>query len=89
MSTPVDVPFFLNFATVLNKYLGLCLFSSKRDKNESDLAVVMLFCRIQYFQTKQYEIPLVLFSSSCAPFSGLLSLGRECAHYTTVLDSFT
>ncbi len=40
-----------------------------------------LFCRIGYFPTKQYEIPLVLFSSSCAPFSGLLSLGCECAHY--------
>ncbi len=26
--------------------------------------------------------------SSCAPFSGLLSLGHECAHYSTVLDSF-
>ncbi len=32
MSTPVDVLFFVNFATVLNKYLGLCLFSSKRDE---------------------------------------------------------
>ncbi len=42
----------------------------------------MLFCRIGYFPAKQYEIALVLFSSSCAPFSGLLSLGRECAHYT-------
>ncbi len=37
----------------------------------------MLFCRIGYFPTKLYEIPLVLFSSSCAPFSGLLSLGRK------------
>ncbi len=41
----------------------------------------MLFCRIGYFPAKLYEIPLVLFSSSCAPFSGLLSLGCECAHY--------
>ncbi len=32
MSTPVDALFFVNFATVLNKYLGLCLFSSKRDE---------------------------------------------------------
>ncbi len=32
MSTPVDALFFVNFATVLNKYLGFCLFSSKRDK---------------------------------------------------------
>ncbi len=32
MSTPVDALFFVNFATVLNKYLGLCLFCSKRDK---------------------------------------------------------
>ncbi len=43
----------------------------------------MLFCRIGYFPAKLYEIPLVLCSSSCAPFSGLLSLGCECAHYTT------
>ena len=48
----------------------------------------MLFCRIGYFPAKQYEKPLVLFSSSCAPFSGLLSLGCECAHYTTVSDCF-
>ncbi len=88
MSTPVDALFFVNFATILNKYLGLCLFSSKRVERESDIAVFssLLFCRIGYFPTKQYEIPLVLLSSSCAPFSGLLSLGRECAHYTTVLD---
>ncbi len=32
MSTLIDVLFFVNFATVLNKYLGLCLFSSKRDE---------------------------------------------------------
>ncbi len=32
MSTPVDALFFVNFATVLNKYLGLCLFCSKRDE---------------------------------------------------------
>ncbi len=31
MSAPADVIFFVNLATVLNKYLGLCLFSSKRD----------------------------------------------------------
>ncbi len=31
VSTPVDASYFVNFATVLNKYLGLCLFSSKRD----------------------------------------------------------
>ncbi len=42
----------------------------------------MLFCRIGYFTGKPYEIPLVLFSSSCAPFYGLLSLGCECADYT-------
>ncbi len=30
MSTPVDALFFVNLATLLNKYLGLCLFSSKR-----------------------------------------------------------
>ncbi len=30
MSTPVDALFFVNCATVLNKYLGLCLFCSKR-----------------------------------------------------------
>ncbi len=46
----------------------------------------MIFCRIGYFPAKLYEIPLVLFSSSCAPFSGLLSLGCECAHYTTESD---
>ncbi len=32
ISTLVDVLFFVNVATVLNKYLGLCLFSSKRDE---------------------------------------------------------
>ncbi len=32
MSTPVDALFFINFAAVLNKYLGLCLFSSKIDE---------------------------------------------------------
>ncbi len=31
MSAPADVIFFVNLATVLNKYLGLCLFSSKTD----------------------------------------------------------
>ncbi len=47
----------------------------------------MLFCRIGYFPTKQYKMPLILFSSSCAPFSGLFSLGHECAHYTMVLGA--
>ncbi len=32
MSAPVAALFFVNLATVLNKYLGLCLFSSKRDE---------------------------------------------------------
>ncbi len=32
MSTPVYVLFFVNVATELNKYLGLYLFSSKRDE---------------------------------------------------------
>ncbi len=31
MSTPADTLSFLNLATVLNTYLGLCLFSSKID----------------------------------------------------------
>ncbi len=31
MSAPVDALFFSNLDTVLNKYLGLCLFSTKRD----------------------------------------------------------
>ncbi len=43
MSAPSDVIFFVNLATVLNKYLGLCLFSSKRDKKLSDLAVFKAF----------------------------------------------
>ncbi len=43
MSTPVDVLFFVNFATVLNKYMGLCLFSSKKDEKLSDLAVFNAF----------------------------------------------
>ncbi len=29
MSTPVNYLLFVNFATVLNKYMGLCFFSSK------------------------------------------------------------
>ncbi len=32
MPTPVDALFFVNLVTVLNKYRGLCLFSSRRDK---------------------------------------------------------
>ncbi len=43
MSTPVDALFFVNLATLLNKYLGLCLFSSKRDEKYSDLAVFNAF----------------------------------------------
>ncbi len=39
MSTLVDALFLVNLATVLNKYQGLCLFSSKREENKSDLAV--------------------------------------------------
>ncbi len=35
MSAPADVILFVNLATVLNKYLGLCLFSSKRDVSRS------------------------------------------------------
>ncbi len=46
----------------------------------------MLFFRIGYFPVKPYKIPLVLFSSSYALFSGLLSLGCGCAHYTTVFS---
>jgi len=38
MSTHVDALFFVNFATVLNKNLGLCFFSSKRDGKLPDLA---------------------------------------------------
>ncbi len=80
--------YFLLICHYIDKIPGVMLFSSKRVEKESDIAVFssLLFCRIGYFPTKQYEIPLVLLSSSCAPFSGLLSLGRECAHYTTVLD---
>ncbi len=89
MSTPVNVLVFVNFATVLNKYLGLCLFSSKRDANESYLAVLMLFCKIGYFPAKPHEIPLVLFSYSCAQFSGLFSLiilKRKGATVSKVLE---
>ncbi len=32
MSTPPDTLFCIYLAAVLNKYLGLCLFSSKRDE---------------------------------------------------------
>ncbi len=32
MFAPAKALFFVNFATVLNKYLGLCLFSSERDQ---------------------------------------------------------
>ncbi len=32
MSTPADTLLFVNLATVLNNYPGLCLFSSKRDE---------------------------------------------------------
>ncbi len=39
MSTLVDALFLVNLATVLNKYQGLCLFSSKREEKKSDLAV--------------------------------------------------
>ncbi len=41
----------------------------------------MLFCRIGYFP-KLYEIPLVLFSSSCAPFSqAALFRAQVCSLY--------
>ncbi len=87
-SVTADVIFFVNIATVLNKYLGLFLFSFKRDEKLSDPAFCMLFCRRKHFPAMQYEIPLVFFFFSCATFSGLLSLGRECAHYTTCQTVF-
>ncbi len=45
MSTPVDALFFVNFATVLNKYLGLCLFCSKT------FVFVCLFCFYRCLKT--------------------------------------
>ncbi len=88
MSAPAVI-FFFFLATVLNVYLR-CLFFVflKETKSNQILQFLMLFCRIKYFTAMQYEILLVLFFSSCALFSGLLSLGRECAHYTTVSDFF-
>ncbi len=88
MSAPAVI-FFVNLATLLNVYLRCFVFCfSKRDKSNQILQFLMLFCRIKYFPAMQYEIPPVLFFSSCALFSGLLSLGHECAHYTTVSDFF-
>ncbi len=42
MSTPVDDLFFVNFASVLNKYLGLCGFLLKETKS-NQMAVFNAF----------------------------------------------
>ncbi len=84
----VDAFFCGKLATVLNIYLGLCFSELKEMKSNQILPFLMLFCRRRYFPAMQLKIPLVLFSPSCAPFSMLLSLGREYAHYITVSDSF-
>ncbi len=63
-------------------------FLLKEMKSNQFYQFAMLLCRIGYFPAKHYEIPPVLFSSSCAPFSGLLSLGRKSTLYTMVMDSF-
>ncbi len=65
------------------------VFSKRDEKVIRSSSFFKAFCRIGYFPAKLYEIPLVLFSSSCAPFSGLLSLECECAHYTTGVGLFS
>lgn len=43
MSEPIEALFHVNLATVSNKYLGLCLFSSKSFEKLADLAVFKAF----------------------------------------------
>ncbi len=46
MSATVDVIFLVNLSTVLNKYLGLCLFSSKRGFSVGEST--FLLCNTKY-----------------------------------------
>ncbi len=74
--------YFVNLATVLNKYLGLCLFSSKRDMKSVNLAICKFFCRREYFPAKQYEIPLIYFFIHLRSiFQAALFMARVCSLY--------